>query len=69
MYVNEDQPLFIEEIKADEEFWASVMFPKLENFYKHCILPEIVRGNIPQGKRCVDPNYIVEAQQNIKKRS
>jgi hypothetical protein len=43
------------------------MATNLEQFYKNCILPEIIYKNIPQGKRCMDPEYIIEAQINKKK--
>ncbi|KAK4884281.1 hypothetical protein RN001_000552 [Aquatica leii] len=62
VFVNHKSPLFIEKIKRDDIFWQNNMEGKL-TFYKCCILPEIIRGNIKRGLRCVDPTYIIDAQQ------
>lgn len=37
------------------------MLPKLKQFYVNCIAPEIYRGNLAKGLKCVDPPYIVDA--------
>ncbi|KAK4886295.1 hypothetical protein RN001_002566 [Aquatica leii] len=59
--VNDTIDLFIEEIYRDTELWRNEMLPKLTQFYTECIAPEIVRNNIGNGFKCIDPIYIREA--------
>lgn len=51
----------MEKVAVDLEFWKLKILPKLERFYRECVLPEIVRGNIKQNIPCVDPPYILDA--------
>ncbi|KAK4877164.1 hypothetical protein RN001_009670 [Aquatica leii] len=61
VYVNDKVELHVEEIHRDEQFWNESMLPVLQQFYIECIGPEIIRNNIGNGKRCVDPPYILDA--------
>lgn len=38
------------------------MLPKLVQFYKECVLPELIL-KVKQGLPCRDPLYILEAQE------
>ncbi|KAF2888278.1 hypothetical protein ILUMI_17895, partial [Ignelater luminosus] len=58
---SDDIELFVGEIFRDEKLWREEMLPVLKQFYMECIAPEIVRGNIPKNKRCIDPPYIKDA--------
>ncbi|XP_031331888.1 uncharacterized protein LOC116162414 [Photinus pyralis] len=64
VYINDAVPLYIEEIEIDIHFWEHEMVPILLTFYKMCIAPEIIRNNIGKGKKCVDPQYIIDAIKN-----
>lgn len=44
------------------------MIEKLVRFYKFCMLPEMIRGNLKRGLRCVDPDYIMKAQKERESR-
>lgn len=68
LFVDHDTPLHVEEIARDEEFWMDKMKPKLVSFYHDCILPEIVEPQIPLGKFCRDPKYILEAKEVAEKK-
>lgn len=57
VYVDDSQDIFLEEVERDEEEWTKVIYPALESFYNNCILEEIVRKNIPHGKKCYDPQH------------
>lgn len=59
VFINVETPLFIERIYQDDSFWNDSMINKLATFYNKCILPEIIRGNLKRGLRCVDPDYIL----------
>ncbi|KAK4886349.1 hypothetical protein RN001_002620 [Aquatica leii] len=61
VYVNDKVELHVEEIHRDEQFWNESMLPVLQQFYIECIGPDIIRNNIGNGKRCVDPPYILDA--------
>lgn len=60
VYVNDNIPIFVEKIVRDKKLWYENMLPILKQFYKECIAPEIVRGNLKKNKKCVDPPYILE---------
>ena len=32
----------IERIKFDEEYWKTILFPKLQTFFDNCLAPEII---------------------------
>ncbi|KAF2899578.1 hypothetical protein ILUMI_06598 [Ignelater luminosus] len=57
VYVNDNIPIFVEEIRKDVLFSQHKMLPTLTNFYEQCIAPELVRGNLKYNKRCIDPPY------------
>lgn len=61
VYCDDNKPLHSEEICIDRELWINEMVPKLSKFYKDCILPEMIRGNIRINKKCKDPHYVLEA--------
>lgn len=63
IYINDQQPLYIEQIYKDEQFWKEQMLPKLKLFYNNCILTELVQRNVPKGLKCIEPQYIVDAQE------
>ncbi|KAI4456610.1 exonuclease phage-type/recb c-terminal domain-containing protein [Holotrichia oblita] len=42
VYVNDEEPLFIERIERNRMLWKNVMVPKLQMFYKNFVLPEII---------------------------
>ncbi|KAL4085314.1 hypothetical protein QTP88_027173 [Uroleucon formosanum] len=51
-----------ETIEKDDTFWECNMFPKLQNFYFNCLLPELID---PRHSRCMpirNPAYILEAK-------
>ena len=51
VYVNDKIPLFVEKIERDEKLWENTMLPILLQFYKECVGPELIRGNLRKGKR------------------
>ncbi|XP_063227183.1 uncharacterized protein LOC134533624 [Bacillus rossius redtenbacheri] len=60
--------LHIEKVYKDVVFWEREMVPKLRRFYIHCLLPEIVEPNVSRGKRIREPEYILKAQEEQKKK-
>ncbi|XP_023338397.1 uncharacterized protein LOC111709047 [Eurytemora carolleeae] len=54
----------METIEYDQEFWEECE-EILENFYRNCLLPEIVDPRAPRGLPVRDPEYILQAQ-NLK---
>lgn len=56
VYINDEQPLHIEVICKDKNFWELTMLPKFKYFYMECVLPEIVYRSVPKGLRCNDPH-------------
>lgn len=60
--------LHIEKIQRDANFWEMVMLPKLTQFYRHCLLPEIVAPNMILGKDIREPEYILAAQRKLAER-
>lgn len=60
-YIDAEHPLYVEEIIKDDLFWKNMQI-KLDQFYKHCILPEIILQRINKGLLCRDPPYILEAK-------
>lgn len=42
IWSGENQPLMIEHIYKDDEFWKAKMEKKIVNFYLKCLLPEII---------------------------
>lgn len=63
-----DKDFFVEKIEKDEHLWTNVMVPKLKKFYLHCMLPEIVDSRIKRKLKVRDPQYILEAQEEQKKK-
>ncbi|KAI4454827.1 exonuclease phage-type/recb c-terminal domain-containing protein [Holotrichia oblita] len=45
----------VERIFKDRELWHEQMLPKLQSFYRECILPEIIDGRVPRGMKIRDP--------------
>lgn len=58
VYISDSVDIFYEEIERDESLWTTQMLPKLIPFYKECICPEIIRGNIDLNLKCKDPPFI-----------
>lgn len=54
--------MFIERIVRDDEFWKTKMLPKLQTFYKTCLLPELVDPRERRNMEIRDPPHILEAQ-------
>lgn len=52
----------VENIKRDDSFWDTQMFPKLQTFYLDCLLPELVDPRHPRSMPIRDPEYILEAK-------
>jgi len=50
------QGILVQQILYDETY-VKVLLPKLLEFYKDCIAPEIVLPNIPVGKPVRDLRY------------
>lgn len=66
MFISKDKDVFIEKIDKDVLLWENTMLPKLNQFYKECILPEIILQRIQRGKgKCKDPPSIIQAQQAL----
>ncbi|CAG9761305.1 unnamed protein product [Ceutorhynchus assimilis] len=43
VYINDEQPLYVDAILRDEQFWNEEMLPKLTNFYQEHMIPELVK--------------------------
>lgn len=56
-FISITRPLTVIEVYRDEEF-ISNMIPKLMNFYKDCILPEIILRRVQKNAKCIDLNEI-----------
>lgn len=59
---DKNESLYIERIFRDENCWRQEMLPKLEKFYIHCLLPELVAPIFTTRRRLREPAYILEAQ-------
>lgn len=59
---------FIQRIVRDEDLWQSDMLPKLTQFYKFCILPELADPRVPRKLPIREPQYIIEAQNLAKQK-
>ncbi|CAG9770027.1 unnamed protein product [Ceutorhynchus assimilis] len=44
VYINDEQPLYVDAILRDEQFWNEEMLPKLTNFYQEHMIPELRRN-------------------------
>lgn len=65
VYIDDNHPIFVEEIVKDEILWKVEMFPTLTKFYEDCI-EELIRKRLSRNQRCYDPPYILEAQNKNK---
>lgn len=67
-------PIKTEVIKRDDEYWSTKMQKKLNDFYLHCLLPELIDPRHTRKMTIRDPDYITEAintkkeKQKMKKR-
>ncbi|CAG9762736.1 unnamed protein product [Ceutorhynchus assimilis] len=43
VYINDEQPLYVDAILQDEQCWNKEMLPKLTNFYHEHMIPELVK--------------------------
>lgn len=61
----------IAKVDRDDEFWKEKMFPKLQRFYKDCLLPEIIDPRHNRSMPIRNPSYIEEAKAkaDMKKKS
>lgn len=57
-----EKGMSVETISRDDYFWEAEMFPRLERFYKNCLLPELVDPCRSRNQPIRDPEYIVQAQ-------
>ncbi|XP_063234908.1 uncharacterized protein LOC134537900 isoform X3 [Bacillus rossius redtenbacheri] len=64
-----ENDFFVERIEKDENLWMNVMMPKLQKFYINCVLPEIVDSRIKRKMSIRDPLYIIQAQEEMKKKA
>ena len=62
VWTSESEPLKLENITRDDDFWKVKMEGKLVNFYKDCLLPEHVDPRHTRNMRIRDP-YFTEALQ------
>ena len=53
-------------VLRDDEFWNTRMEPLLSQFYKECLVPEIVDPRHSRSMPIRDPQYILEAQEQVK---
>nr|XP_049695130.1 uncharacterized protein LOC110371421 isoform X2 [Helicoverpa armigera]XP_049695131.1 uncharacterized protein LOC110371421 isoform X3 [Helicoverpa armigera] len=49
IWAGENEPIYIERIEKDDEFWKKNMEPKLVQFYLKCLLPELVDSRHERG--------------------
>ncbi|XP_031333189.1 uncharacterized protein LOC116182985 [Photinus pyralis] len=68
VYSGDDNELFVEEILKDSHLWNGTMLPKLMRFYLDCVAPEIILNRRGQNLKCVDPQYILDAQKEQKQK-
>jgi hypothetical protein len=57
----------LEEVEYDPEFWEETE-DTLEQFYLHCLLPEIVDPRAPRGLPVREPEYILQVRVAIQNR-
>lgn len=50
-----------------DSFWDEEIFPKLENFYMHCLLPELADPRKTRSMPIREPAYIIQAQERQNK--
>ncbi|KAJ8913373.1 hypothetical protein NQ315_008765 [Exocentrus adspersus] len=65
VYTEKDMRL--ETIFRDAIFWEENMFPQLEMFFMHCLLPEIVDSRLARNMEIREPSHILEAIENKSK--
>ncbi|XP_025192182.1 uncharacterized protein LOC112592372 [Melanaphis sacchari] len=51
-----------EKIERDDTLWQTKMFPKLNDFFFNCLLPELVDPRHPRSMPIRNPNNILEAK-------
>lgn len=54
-FISVTEPLTVIEVCRDNEF-ISNMIPKLLDFFKNCILPEIILRRVKKNAQCIDLN-------------
>ncbi|XP_077535959.1 uncharacterized protein LOC144148274 [Haemaphysalis longicornis] len=54
------EAIHVETISMDRVFWENKMLPRLQKFYMHCLLPELVNLR-SRGLPIREPAYIIEA--------
>lgn len=55
VYINDEQPLPVQVILKDQEFWNENV-QKSKEFYEQCMLPKIICKNVPKGLKAKEPN-------------
>lgn len=68
VWTSEQQPMKVEYIKRDKIFWESKMLGHLTQFYKNCLLPELIDSRLERSMPIKDPPYIIAAMENKKKK-
>lgn len=56
-------------VQRNDPFWIDKMESKLERFYNHCLLPEIINPQLSKGCAINDPDYIKEAKEKKKEKA
>lgn len=74
VWTGKNQPMKVEYIERDEQFWKTKMLPPLTKFFYNCLLPELIDSRIERSMPIKDPPYIMAAiekkkQQQSQKRS
>ncbi|XP_031333159.1 uncharacterized protein LOC116182246 [Photinus pyralis] len=68
VYSGDDNELFVQEVLKDSHLWNATMLPKLMRFYLECVAPEIILNRRGRNLKCVDPQYILDAQKEQKQK-
>ncbi|KAH0535090.1 hypothetical protein KQX54_013215 [Cotesia glomerata] len=60
--------LMYEIIEKDDNFWEEKMEPLLTQFYKECVLPEIIDSRKNRNMKIREPSFILEAQRKAEEK-
>lgn len=58
----------MKKFERDDIFWQTKMFPKLNNFFFYCLLPELVDPRHPRSMPIQNPNNILEVKRRKNER-
>lgn len=62
VWTSRDRPLKVVKVIRDDEFWRNNMISKLQKFYMHCLLPELIDPRHTRSMEVRDPEHILSAQ-------